>query len=130
VRVVLDAWAVVALMKEEPAAGRVDQLMNRHDACISSINLGEAYYTVVRSHGRRIAAERVGDLRKAIQVDDPDWPLVRDAAEIKAGGGLSYPDAFCVATARRHSAPLYTGDPEIVRLAGDDLDVVDLRATA
>lgn len=51
------------------------------------------------------------------------------AAEIKARGGLSYPDAFCVATALRHRAPLYTGDPEIIEL-GADIEVIDLRSTA
>ncbi|MDW5597753.1 PIN domain-containing protein [Conexibacter stalactiti] len=50
-------------------------------------------------------------------------------AEIKARGGLSYPDAFCVATALRHRAPLYTGDPEIIKL-GADIEVIDLRSTA
>jgi predicted nucleic acid-binding protein len=51
---------------------------------------------------------------------------VRTAAQIKAGNRLSYADAFVVATAQRHSAPLYTGDPEIVAL-GDLVEVVDLR---
>jgi predicted nucleic acid-binding protein len=67
-------------------------------------------------------------MRRSIEIEDPDWSLVRSAAEIKARGGLSYADAFCVATARRHRAPLYTGDPEIVALDGDDLEVVDLRS--
>ena len=47
---------------------------------------------------------------------DPDWPLVSAAAKIKARGGLSYADAFCIATAVRVEAPLWTGDPEIVEL--------------
>lgn len=45
---------------------------------------------------------------------------------MKARGGLSYADAFAVATAHRHRAPLYTGDPELVSLGGE-LDVADLR---
>jgi len=128
VKVVLDAWALIALLRREPAAERVAEAITRYDAHVSSINLGEVLYDLIRSHGRPIAAERVHELRQAIRVEDPDWQLVRDAAEIKAGGGLSFPDAFCVATARRHVAPIYTGDPEIVRLAGEDLRVVDLRS--
>jgi predicted nucleic acid-binding protein len=60
---------------------------------------------------------------------EPDWPLVRRAAAIKARGRVSYADAFCVATAQRLDAPLWTGDPEIIALAGGTLDVVDLRHT-
>ncbi len=45
---------------------------------------------------------------------------------MKACGGLSYADAFAEATAHRHCAPLYTGDPELFSLGGE-LDVVDLR---
>lgn len=129
-RVVLDAWAVVALLKAQPGGDRVGAVIARDEACMSSINLGEAYYSVVRSHGPRIAAERVHRIRRAIDVEDPDWSLVCDAAELKARGGLSYPDAFCVATARRHAAPLYTGDPEIVALAGDGVEIVDLRESS
>jgi len=44
----------------------------------------------------------------------------------RAQGGLSYADAFCVATARRHRAALYTGDPEILHFDDAGVDVVDL----
>ena len=59
-------------------------------------------------------------------VVDPDWQLVEAAAALKAEGGLSYADAFCVATATRLDAPIWTGDPEIIELLGDH-QVVDLR---
>jgi PIN domain nuclease of toxin-antitoxin system len=125
--VVLDAWAVMAMLKAEPAADRVRSIVDAHESHVCSVNLGEAYHSLIRSHGPRIARERIDKLRQLMHVQDPAWPLARDAAEIKARGGLSYADAFCVATARWWKAPLYTGDPEIVRLDGDDLDVVDLR---
>ena len=44
-------------------------------------------------------------IRKRVEVVEPDWPLVAVAARIKAGGGLSYADAFCIATAIRVDAP-------------------------
>jgi PIN domain nuclease of toxin-antitoxin system len=129
-RIVLDAWPVVRLLKREAGAARVQRLIAEHDACMSSVNLGEVYHSLIRSHGRRIAAERVAAIPRVVDVEDPDWALVQRAAELKAGGGLSYPDAFCVATARRHEAPLYTGDPEIVRLADAGVEIVDLREAA
>jgi predicted nucleic acid-binding protein len=128
VSIVLDAWAVVELLRERPAARRVAAAIMANDCAMSSINLGEVHYAIVRSHGRRVARDRVGDVRSVVRVEDPDWEMVEAAAEIKARGGLSYPDAFCVATALRHRAPLYTGDPEIIKL-DLDVEVIDLRST-
>ena len=128
--VVLDAWAIMAMLKAEPAAARVRAVIDEHEPHACSINLGEAYYSLIRSHGHGIALDRVEKVRQLVKVHDPDWPVTRYAAEIKARGGLSYDDAFCVATARSFKAPLYTGDPEIVALDGDDLEVVDLRSSS
>lgn len=124
----MDAWALAALLDEEPAAARVADALLLDGAGISSINLGEVYYGAMRKRGRAVARQLVESFRRLIHVEDPDWQTVRLASEIKAGGGLSYPDAFCVATALRHRAPLYTGDPEIIGLDAD-IEVIDLRST-
>lgn len=94
---------------------------------MSSINLGEALYVSTRSFGASTSAKAIRAARAQMTVVDPDWDLVSVAAGLKARGGLSYADAFCVATAQRLDAPVLTGDPEIVALAGE-VDVVDLRA--
>jgi predicted nucleic acid-binding protein len=63
-------------------------------------------------------------------VVEPDWSLVMAAATIKANGGLSYADAFCIATALHLNAPLWTGDPEIIDQAAEySCEVVDLRTS-
>lgn len=129
-KAVLDAWAVAALLNGEPAGVRVRELLKQDECWISSVNLGEAYYVSMRRRGEHSTSRLIGELRQIVRLDHPDWSLVRDAAQVKAKGGMSYADAFCVATARRHRAPLYTGDPEIVGLADEELDVVDLRAAA
>lgn len=96
---------------------------------MSSINLGEVYYALVNSHGLAVADDRTAAVRRVIGVEDPDWRLVVAAARLRAGGGISCADAFCVATAERHDAPLYTGDPEILAL---DVSVktIDLRSSS
>lgn len=123
---VLDAWAVLALMRGEPASGRVRKAIERGNCCISAVNLGEGYYSLVRSDGSACARASIERLQRVVRTHDPDWPLVRAAAELKARGGLSYADAFCIATAQRLDAPLLTGDPEILVLA-DEVEMVDLR---
>lgn len=123
---VLDAWAVLAFLRDEAAAQRVEEVVLAGAARISSINLGEVLYWTIRERGERKAKSLIDRVRVVVTVDDPDWSVVRSAARIKARGGLSYADAFCVATAQRHSTPVYTGDPEILAL-GDLVDLVDLR---
>lgn len=94
---------------------------------MSVVNLGEAYYNLVRRVGEQPATVGVAELRSRVRIEPADWPLTAAAARIKARGGLSYPDAFCIATAQRHRAPLWTGDDEILALA-DEAEMVDLRS--
>ena len=124
---VLDSWAAMAMLNAEPAAPRVRAAVEA-GAVMSWINLGEVYYLTTRRRGEALARRAVESLQRRISVEEPDGALVMTASEIKARGRMSYADAFCVATARRHGLPVYTGDPEIVALAGDDLEVVDLRS--
>ena len=97
-------------------------------ATISSINLGEVLYILTRENGEESAVANVETVRKRLDLVEPDWPLVAEAARVKADGGSSYADAFCIATALRVDAPLWTGDPEIVEQADKhSCKVVDLR---
>jgi PIN domain nuclease of toxin-antitoxin system len=127
---VLDSWAVLAWLRDEPAGGRVLRLLEAEEQVISSVNLGEVLYWTIRDRGEERAAAIVEPIRGALKVEHPDWQTVTAAARAKARGGISYADAFCVATARRHGLPVFTGDPEIVALDGEDLEVVDLRKPA
>jgi predicted nucleic acid-binding protein len=70
----------------------------------------------------------VETIRRRLTLVEPDWSLVMAAATIKANGGLSYANAFCIAIALHLEAPLWTGDPEIVDQAAEhSCEVVDLR---
>ncbi len=111
----------------EPPAQRVASLVLDGQPAISSINLGEVLYSLTRTVGSALAADRVDGVRQVMEVVDPDWPLVRAAARIKAGGRLSYADAFCLATGEAREAPVATGDPEMLRYEGP-VDLIDLRA--
>lgn len=123
--VVLDAWALLAFLKGEAAASRVEAVWIEQSVAMSAINVGEALYLRMRERGSDIAREEVRKLRSYMTVVDASWDLVSAAAEIKARGGLSYADAFCIATANRLDAPLLTGDPEILAFS-DEAEIVDL----
>lgn len=129
--VVLDSWALLAFLKNEPAAARIEGAWVEEGAAICSINLGEVLYMRIRESGEKAAVADVERIRRHCQVIEAEWALVRAAARIKAGGGLSYADAFCVATALELEERLWTGDPEIVELADRHrCDIVDLRPSA
>jgi PIN domain nuclease of toxin-antitoxin system len=126
--VVFDSWALLAYLGGEPAADRVESAWLDEGAAISSVNLGEVLYIRMRQDGEESAVATVDQARGLLEVIDPDWALVSSAASIKAHGGLSYADAFCIATAIRAEAPLWTGDPEIIGVAAQrSCEVVDLR---
>ena len=124
--VVLDTWALIALLKDERAAGRVEEAWAADTPVMCSLNLGEALYMQIRSDGEKAGRAAIEKVRVELDIIDPDWQLVCEAAAIKASGGLSFADCFALATARRHEAPLWTGDPEIIELAAPG-EIVDLR---
>jgi PIN domain nuclease of toxin-antitoxin system len=126
VKVVLDAWALIAFFNDLAAARRVEAVLEEGGGAVCSINLGEVLYRRTRVAGTSTARADVDALRRGLDVVDPDWQLVEAAAALKAEGGLSFADAFCVATATRLEAPIWTGDREIIELPGDH-QVVDLR---
>ncbi len=126
--VVLDSWTLLAYLKDEPAAEQIEKEWLEGGAAISSINLGETLYIRMREGSEENAVSDIAMIRARSTVVDPDWPLVLAAAKIKAGGGLSYADAFCIATAERLSAALWTGDPEIIEKAMElQCNIKDLR---
>lgn len=125
--IVLDTWALLALLNDEPAAGPVERAWREEKLVMCSVNLGEALYVLIRAHGEGPARPAVEKARAELDVVDPDWNLVVEAARAKADGGLSYADCFALATARRAEAQLWTGDPELIEFAAPE-EVVDLRS--
>lgn len=126
--VVLDSWALLAFLNDEPSAERIEQEWLANGVAVSAINLGEVLYIRIRQHGDVPATADIEMIREQATVVDPDWQLTVAAAKIKAKGGLAYADAFCVATAEHLAIPVWTGDPEIIDLAGQfSCEIVDLR---
>jgi predicted nucleic acid-binding protein len=120
-RYCLDAFAWLAWLQDEPGAATVQQCLDEAEGgraeCVTSIiNLGEAYYRLVRVE-RREQAESLGRmaLRRTlpVSVKEATRLRVRRAAELKASHAIAYVDAFAVATALEFRATRLTGDPEI-----------------
>lgn len=115
---VLDAFAVMAFLRDEPGGPKVRELLraaaqDEIQLYLSLINYGEVLYLLERRWGelelRKVMA-RLDEL--PIQMIPVDRPLVLAAAHIKARHPLSYADAFAVALAQKLNAVVVTGDPE------------------
>ena len=126
-RACLDAFAWLAWLQDEPAAAAVQHWLDEAEAeraeCVTSIiNLGEAYYRLVRVE-RRDQAESLWSMAMRetlpVSVKDATRRRVRRAAELKSKHAIAYADAFAVTTAVEFDAVLLTGDPEIEPLEGE-----------
>lgn len=125
-RFCLDAFAWLAWLQDEPGAAAVQRCLDdaergRADCVTSIINLGEAFYRLVRVN-RREQAESLWRMalrrRLPVAVKEATQRRVRRAAELKSNHAIAYADAFAVATAIEFQGTLLTGDPEIKPLVG------------
>ncbi len=114
----LDSFAILAYLNDEPGGGRVKEVLNLAEqglgrVLLCIINFGEVLYMTERRRGFA-AAQGVQALIESMPVIilDATRNLVLDAAHIKATHALSYADAFVVAAAMHEQAVVLTGDPE------------------
>lgn len=119
---VFDSWALLAFLVDEPSAGKVEDLIAQANETqgrlfISSINLGEIWYSLARSRSEKAADQAVVEIYNlGFKTVDPDWPLIRSAASLKARFRLAYADCFAAALAKSRQCPVVTGDPEFKQL--------------
>ena len=115
---VLDSFALLAYLQDEPAATRIEKLLEnaKKEKCqllLSLINLGEILYITERRGGVAKTHDTLALIRQLpIMIPSVDEQTVLAAAHIKANHTLSYADAFVVATAMQENAAVLTSDPE------------------
>lgn len=124
-KLVLDAWALLAfLQREEPAASRVRECFlgaekREHELFVSIINLGEVYYRIGKIRSEEEARSTLEELKELpLTILPADSEAVFRAARLKITHAISYADAFAAAAAQALGATLLTGDPELIRLRG------------
>ena len=111
-RAVLDASAVIALLRDEPGADVVATVLGA--AMVSAVNLQEVYrFLIADGIPPAIAHQMVGDLR--LDIRDHDEPAALAAASLApatrtAGSGLG--DRSCMALAITEQIPALTADRE------------------
>jgi uncharacterized protein len=122
---VLDAWAVIAYLGDEPSGEQMEDLIaTAHEEQIpiymSVVNVGEVWYIFAREISEAEADASVKTLRDLrIQFEDAGWELTQEAARFKSKNKMSYADAFAAALAKIKKAELVTGDKEFKPLEGE-----------
>jgi len=115
---VLDTWAVIAYLEDEPSAEQVENLIaGAHEQQIpiymTVVNVGEVWYLIAREVSEGEADNSVKTLRDLrIQFIDADWDLTQEAARFKSQNKMSYADCYAAALAKYKKADLVTGDGE------------------
>jgi predicted nucleic acid-binding protein len=115
---VLDSYALLAYLQDEPVGSRVEKLLDnaKKGKCrlfLSLINLGEILYIIERRGGIAKAQDALALIRQLpLEIPLVDEQTVFTAAHIKANHTISYADAFAVATAVQENATVVTADPE------------------
>ncbi len=108
--IVLDASAVLAVLRSEPGADQVREAAI-DGAAISTVNYSEVLQKV-RQHGGNVddAASLVGAIANLEPLTAED--AIRAARLWHKGSGLSLSDRLCLALARRLSTDALTADTE------------------
>lgn len=115
---ILDAHALLVFLEKEPGHEKLESyfiaaLEKDNYLLMTSVNLGEVYYIVLRECGRE-KAEEVEKIVATLPLEiiAADWPLAKEAARFKAARKLSYADCFAAALAKLYQGEVITGDKE------------------
>jgi predicted nucleic acid-binding protein len=123
-RIVLDSYAILALLNDEPGASEVREVLSESQAgegqvFLCAANLGEVFYIVRRRKGDEAANQVVAFLRSlSVRIVTLDERLALLAGALKSEHAMSFADCMAAATAIDHEAAVMTADPEFRSVEG------------
>jgi PIN domain nuclease of toxin-antitoxin system len=139
VRTVLDAYALIAFLLDEPAAGDVERLLRDGDAAITSVNFAEVLDRLIR--GRNMPREAVQStlasvLEARVERIDVDFRLASAAALLRVTHyhrtqrPLSLADCVCLAAARSGDRVATADGPMLETAEAEGIGTVPLASPA
>ena len=131
-RYVLDSYALIGYLENEPFADRIEQLLKQArkgeaNLYLHALYLGEVYYITLREQGSTLADLAYSRI-KAFPlnfIDQIDEELLLTAASLKANFPISYADSFAAALAKIKNCALLSGDPELKMLENEKVIVIE-----
>ena len=119
---ILDAYALMVFLEDEPGAQYVEDLLvqciqgSLHLA-VATVNLAEVYYNLIRRYSFESANAAVQKLIElSIEIVPVDWEIAQKAARLKAETPIAFADCFAAALAQLRDCAVVTGDKEFQRL--------------
>ena len=114
----LDACAVLAFLNDETGADVVSDLLDKAkqgeiSLSMNSANLIEVYYDLIRVVGSENADLIIRDIHNTFPVfiiETLSSDIVREAAQLKTSGRMSFADSILIATAKCIGATVVTCD--------------------
>ena len=115
---VLDSFALIAYLRDEPGADKVEDLLRkaaaRHEPLhMTEINYAEVQYIIIRKNGLAGWETTAATL---VSLPITFHPATRELADIaarfKASHRISLADAFASALTKHRKSELVTGSPE------------------
>ena len=122
---VLDSFALLTLLRDEPGSETVAQILERagkrdEPVHMTEVNYAEVQHMVRRKNGDAAWSTIAGELEAApIEFHSADRCLANAAADFKARFRISLADAFAAALTKEMKAELVTGDPEFKALENE-----------
>ncbi len=124
---VLDAYAVLALLKGEPAASSVQQLLNSADCGLTALGVAEVVDHLVRIVGATEDAAALDLAQLGLTAPDPvDAGLALQAGLLRArhydrrNRAVSLADCVAAEVARSLDSEVATSDPHLLDLCRDE----------
>lgn len=134
--VLLDAFALIALLRDEPAADEVETILRRGEAAMSAVNLAEALDVLQRVDGidrARLDTFTGPLIRESLALLAVEERTARDGADIRARryhrtrAPLSLADCLLLAAARGAQAVVATADRPLASAArAEEIEVAAL----
>jgi uncharacterized protein with PIN domain len=125
----LDAFALVAFLTDEPAASEVEELLDSGATAMTTVNLAEAIDVVARGRKRdphelrTFTAHLFVDLVDLLAPDEDDaWraAAIRSKHYRRRVRALSIADCFLLACALNGDHTIATSDPAVVATAREE----------
>jgi len=131
---VLDANAVVTYIDGRDGKEKVKAVLQQGVAgsvsiSMSVVNVGEAYYIVMRKLGESAAEKMLSAMRHTVSFQPVELEMAIDAARLKEKYKLAYADSFAAALALRTNGILVSADPSFEKL-GKSLKLLKLPSQA
>jgi ribonuclease VapC len=120
-RYVLDSYALIGYLENEPFADRIEQLLKQArkgeaSLYLHALFLGEVYYITLREQGSTLADLAYSRIKAfpLTFIDQIDEELLLTAASLKVNFPISCADSFAAALAKIKNCALLSGEDWLI----------------